>query len=81
VTDPTPPCGTRSARQPGYTNTSLNLTYTSADGSWDFGVYARNLENSTVLTDAEVFGAGGTNAYYYGYAPPRTYGFKLAKHF
>ena len=65
------------SRQPAYTNSGMSLTYYSANGTWDLGVWVKNLENSAV------YGAGATvgpiGAVYLG--DPRTFGARLGLHF
>lgn len=63
-------------KQGGYTTTNLNLAYSPASAGWKVEAYVRNLENSTVLTDALANQWAG--AYRFSYAAPRTFGGKLS---
>jgi iron complex outermembrane receptor protein len=65
----------------GYTSTDLNLIYESAKGGWKVDAYVRNIENATILTDAQPVATGGLNSNVYGFAPPRTFGVKISKSF
>lgn len=56
-------------RQPSFTKTDLNLTYTAAQKRWYVGAYAKNLENEITLSFANS-GIGAAA----GIEEPRTYG-------
>jgi iron complex outermembrane recepter protein len=68
---------TSGLNQPGYTKTDLSFTYHAPDGSWDIGLWGKNLENTAVST------AGGETGSPYPYAsavfvePPRTFGVRF----
>jgi len=67
--------------QTSYTNTNLNLTYDNDASHWEVGLYARNIENSTILSGAQPMTGGSQYSYAYAFQPPRTYGVKFTKHF
>lgn len=62
-------------RQGAYTMSDAYLTYKPGSGNWSVTAYVKNLENSTVLSDAEE--SQYAVAYVYEYYPPRTYGLRL----
>lgn len=67
--------------QAPFTKTAASLTYSSADGHWDVGLWGRNLENTAT------FGAAGATGYPYPFAAsgfieaPRTFGVRFGLHF
>jgi iron complex outermembrane recepter protein len=61
--------------QNAYTKTGAALTYYSASGKWDVGLWGRNLENVATLAAAGAGGLPGPSASYID--PPRTYGVKI----
>jgi iron complex outermembrane receptor protein len=65
--------------QPRYTKTTASLTYTSANGKWDFGLWGRNLENVATLSAAGAGGIPGPAASYID--QPRTYGMQVRARF
>ncbi|WP_084583862.1 TonB-dependent receptor [Sphingomonas azotifigens] len=65
-----------SEQQKAYSKTDLLLTYAPDKGPWSLTLFVRNLENSTILTDSEEAGYAG--GYLVQFAPPRTYGARLA---
>jgi len=64
-----------------YTKTDLNLIFNSTQGGWVVDGYVRNIENTSILTNAQLVSTGGLNSYVYGFAPPRTFGVKISKSF
>lgn len=68
------------SHQDAYTRTELSATYYTPSGKWDFGAYARNLENAAVYTGCSAATApGDPNACFI--QPPRTFGVRLDGHF
>jgi iron complex outermembrane receptor protein len=65
--------------QKAYTKTGANLTYYSANGKWNFGLWGRNLENTATLAAAGAGGLPGPAASYID--APRTYGVKVESRF
>ena len=65
---------TTGSYQPSYTNTTLDLTWSSAARTISVSAFVSNLENRNVISFA------GSSAGYteLGYAPPRTYGGRFA---
>lgn len=66
----------RAEQQQAYSKTDVLLTYAPDDGPWSLTLYGRNLENSTILTASEEAGYAG--GYLVQFAPPRTYGARIA---
>jgi len=63
------------AEQDAYTRTDVNVDWRSADDRWGVSVFVRNLEDDTVITNAERYG-GHVAAL--TLAPPRTYGVRVS---
>lgn len=63
-------------RQPSYTKTDVNLTYTSKSGKYDIGVYAQNLEDNRILTYA-AWNGGTIGIYNWIFGTPRLVGAQL----
>ena len=63
-------------QQDSYWKTDATLTIASVDGPWSLTVFGRNLEDSTILTSSGEAGYAG--GYLVQFAPPRTYGARLA---
>ena len=61
-------------RQSGYTDTSLNLTYSLPGSAWQFSAYAHNLENERPLSFGGFVFAANTNLERYQFSAPRTFG-------
>ncbi|WP_420139307.1 TonB-dependent receptor [Sphingomonas sp.] len=69
-------------RQPSYTRTEVSLTYTAPDKRWYLQGFAKNLENTIVLSSATTVAAfpglaGGTVTF----QDPRTYGVRAGFRF
>jgi len=62
--------------QPAFTKTDVNLTYRAANGQWNVGAWAKNLENRAVIGPGAYVGAGTIGGVYW-VLPPRTYGVRL----
>ncbi len=60
-------------KQEAYTKTDVNLTYTTGNGKFDFGVYAQNLEDNRIKTYASLNG-GTINIYNWIFGSPRLIG-------
>lgn len=61
--------------QPGYTNTDLDLTYTSPDSRWYLQGFVRNVEDKVTLSSAAAFGPSATNSDGTAtFGDPRTFG-------
>ncbi|MEA1648977.1 TonB-dependent receptor [Nitrospirillum sp. BR 11164] len=67
-------------RQAGYHQTDLNVAYYAPNGHWDLMAYVRNLEDNRVITYSSFTSQGGSNVYSFTFAPPLTYGARLAVH-
>jgi iron complex outermembrane receptor protein len=67
-------------KQPSYTKTDLNLTYSAGNGSWDVGLFAQNLEDNRIITFSG-FSGGGINIYNWIFGTPRTVGIQANVHF
>ena len=67
--------------QSSYNLTNLDLTFSPNSGKSELQAYVRNIGNTVIFTDAELYGAGGTNAYQYAFAPPRTFGIRYTQRF
>lgn len=63
-------------KQEAYTKTDINLTYTTGNGKFDFGVYAQNLEDNRIKTYASLNG-GTINIYNWIFGTPRLVGAQL----
>ncbi len=63
--------GYKHGEQDGYSQTTLRLTWSSADGNFHISGFVYNLEDEEVVTRANIFGATIATQQY---APPRTYG-------
>lgn len=66
--------GREVGRQGSYTQTTLRLTWESANDRFTLQAFVDNLENDAVLNRAVI---GGQGAIFQNFAPPRTYGVKL----
>ena len=64
--------------QPGYSKTSLNVGYTSADDSWYANAFVKNLENSIVVS---TINATGSARRYVQAEAPRTAGVSVGYKF
>ena len=62
-------------RQAPYTMSDAFLTFRPGDSGWSVTAYVKNLENRTVLSDAEQ--SQYAAAYAYEFYPPRTYGLRI----
>lgn len=60
--------------QPAYHRTDAYLTYTPEHARWSIEGYVRNIEDETILTQAQDPTATAYAAYRYQFAPPRTWG-------
>lgn len=67
--------------QGSYNLTNLDLTFSRNSGKSELQAYVRNIANTVFFTDAELYGAGGTNAYQYAFALPRTFGIRYMQRF
>lgn len=66
--------------QGAFTKTDLNLTYKESSGRWDFGFFARNIENSVVYYGSGAGNGPGTFLPTFVDAP-RTYGLRAGFNF
>jgi iron complex outermembrane receptor protein len=57
------------SEQEAYTKVDLNLTYTSAQGSWFVSAYGKNVTDEDVMVSLSLIGVATA-----GFAAPRTYG-------
>lgn len=68
--------------QPAFTKTDANLTYFSADGRWDVGLWGKNLENTATFAAAGETGLPPPTPAAMAYLnPPRTFGVRFHVHF
>jgi iron complex outermembrane recepter protein len=74
LTDLTPGYGDNKA----FTKTDLRLTYRSLDGDYTFQLYVNNVENEATVSRAVY---GNHRSLLVSYAPPRSYGARLAVRF
>ncbi|KQW44854.1 MULTISPECIES: TonB-dependent receptor [unclassified Roseateles] len=74
LTDLTPGYGDNKA----FTKTDLRLTYRSLDGDYTFQLYVNNVENEATISRAVY---GNHRSMLVSYAPPRSYGARLAVRF
>lgn len=66
----------------GFMQTDASITFTGGDGLWDVSAYVRNLENNDIRNQTQfLIGGATTPVYLFGWAPPRTYGVRLAVHY
>ena len=63
------------------TMSNFYLRYDDGDGRYLVEAYVRNIENSTVLSDAAENIGGPEQFYNFGFAPPRTYGARVRVNF
>jgi len=68
------------SRQPAFSQSDVSVTYYSAAGTWNVGLWAKNLENSAVGSVGGAIGSGSAE-YVTDLLPPRTYGVQAAWHF
>lgn len=61
------------SQRPGYTRTDLNLTYHSENDRWSVGAFAKNVEDSWIVTLKANTAVGD-----YGLLAPRTFGVTLS---
>ncbi|HSZ51501.1 MAG TPA: TonB-dependent receptor [Caulobacteraceae bacterium] len=61
--------------QKGYTMSDAYVSYAPGGGHWKLTIFAKNLENSAVFSNAEenLY----ARSYTYGFEPPRTYGTRI----
>jgi iron complex outermembrane recepter protein len=69
-----------SFRQPSYTKTDLSIRYVSPDGTWEFGIWAKNLEDHYVIASSGATGAPAPYSYVAALEPPRTFGGTVRLH-
>jgi iron complex outermembrane receptor protein len=67
-------------KQPSYTKTDINVTYTAKGGKFDIGVFAQNLEDNRIITYSS-FNGGTINIYNWIFGTPRTVGIQANLHF
>ncbi|PWK21634.1 iron complex outermembrane receptor protein [Arcicella aurantiaca] len=67
-------------KQPSYTKTDLNITYTAKGGKFDVGLFAQNLEDNRIITYSS-FNGGTINIYNWIFGTPRLMGAQLNYHF
>jgi iron complex outermembrane receptor protein len=67
-------------KQPSYTKTDLNLTYSAGNGKWDVGAFAQNLEDNRIITFSG-FTGGTINIYNWIFGSPRLVGLQANLHF
>ena len=67
------------ANQSAYHKANANITYKSADSSWQMGFYVTNIENKYTFSALQ---PSSTTGNYFGYIDaPRTYGFRVTRNF
>jgi iron complex outermembrane recepter protein len=66
------------SQQDGYSQTDVNLTWTSASGMFGVQAFARNLENELPLVYGSFVSAGPDDIYNFGFGQPRTYGVRFS---